>query len=137
MIIWLGIMIVSAIFEIITTDLVSIWLVFGALTGLILNLLHFSTTVQIIAAVIVTLVIAVAVRPFAKNYLRGNIVKTNIDRIIGKETILIRAIEENQKGEVKLNGESWSAISLNNEPIAANEKVVIVGIDGNKLIVRK
>ena len=63
---------------------------------------------------------------------------TNVDEMIGRRGVMLKGCDEYHPGEIKINGVVWTAINLvDNEEIKENEKVVIVGIDGNKLIVKK
>ncbi|WRK52339.1 hypothetical protein SD457_18300 [Coprobacillaceae bacterium CR2/5/TPMF4] len=65
--IWLGITIVAAIIEILTTDLVSIWFAAGGIVSLIACLLGASQTIQIVLFAIVSIFTIIIVRPIAKN----------------------------------------------------------------------
>ena len=63
---------------------------------------------------------------------------TNIDEMIGKKGLMIKGCDELNHGEIKVNGVIWTAMSADEkEEIKENEKVVIVGVNGNKLIVKK
>ena len=62
-------------------------------------------------------------------------VPTNLDRVIGMVGIVTEEITRFKIGEVRVDGKKWSAIS--EEKIKVGEKVIIEGIDGVKLIVRK
>ena len=61
--------------------------------------------------------------------------KTNADKLIGKIGTILKTIEPDNKGIVKVDFQEWTAISFNGKLIEENTKVVIKGIDGNKLIV--
>ena len=85
MTIWLVILILSVIIEIVTIDLVSIWISLGSLGALIAYFLGFDLIVQIIVCLVITVLSFIITRPIAKKYLTGNIVHTNTDRLIGKQ----------------------------------------------------
>ena len=76
-------------------------------------------------------------RPLAKRYLRGNTVKTNLDRMIGEHCLVTDTIQADKKGEVKVNDRVWFATSLNNEVITAGQYAQVVAIEGSHLIVKK
>ena len=82
--IWLGIIIAAIVIEVITVDLVSVWFAAGGIIALILCLLGINQSIQIAAFIIIAIITAVVVRPIAKKYMRGNIERTNFDRVIGK-----------------------------------------------------
>ncbi len=135
--VWTLVLVISVIVEAITIDLVSIWFAVGALIALIGEFLGLSQTLQIIVFVIVSLVCIFISRPLAKKYLRGNIVKTNLDRIIGKHCLVTETITADHKGEVKVMGNLWAATSLNNEKIQIGEYAEVVSIEGSHVIVKK
>ncbi len=137
MTIWLIILILSIIIEIITVDLVSIWFGLGSICALIAYFLGFDLTIQIIVCILATLLSFIITRPLAKKYLTGNIVHTNLDRLIGKRGLVIKEIQEDTLGEVKVMGNIWSAISIDKVPIEEGNHVEILAIDGVKLVVKK
>ncbi len=77
------------------------------------------------------------IRPLAAQYLRGNTVATNTDRLIGQTTVLTKEITPNSWGEAKICGMDWSCTSVDNSPIAKDSQVKIIAIDGAKLVVKK
>lgn len=138
MTIWLILIIVSMIVEIVTLDLVSIWLSVGALFALFAEMLGFNLTIQITTCVIVTALTAFLIRPLSKKYLAGNIVHTNADRVIGKHGVVTKQISADNIGEIKVLGGYWSARSVNeNDTILVNDRVEVLAIEGVKLIVKK
>ncbi len=134
---WLIVIIAAIVLEAATLDLVTIWLVLGAIVGAILNLLGFSLVIQIVVCAIVTLACAILIRPICKKYLTGNTVRTNADRVIGKQGVLTKSITPDAKGEVKVMGVTWSAIALDSAAIEEGKHVSILAIEGNKLIVKE
>ena len=63
----------------------------------------------------------------------------NKDSLIGKQAIVIKDINTlESKGQVKVNGELWSAFTENpNETIQKGSTVIIEDIEGVKLKVKK
>ena len=135
--IWLAITIIASIVEIITADLVSVWFAAGGIVALIACLLSASQTIQIVLFVLVTLVTIIVVRPTAKKYLRTNIEKTNVDRVIGKHGLVTKTITADNKGEVQVMSTSWAATSLDNTVINKGEYCEMMAIEGAHLVVRK
>ncbi|EMD16040.1 hypothetical protein HMPREF9943_01712 [Eggerthia catenaformis OT 569 = DSM 20559] len=134
---WSLIVIISAIIEVATVTLVSIWFTIGAACALLCQLLGASIQVQISIFMIVSAICVIVSRPLARKMLHGNITKTNTDSIIGQIGIVSKKIHDNQKGEVKIRDTYWRAQSLNDEFIDVNEKVEILAIEGAHIIVRK
>lgn len=135
--VWTLVLVISVIVEAITIDLVSIWFAVGAVVALIGEFLGLNQNLQIFVFVIVSLACILVSRPLAKKYLRGNIVKTNLDRIIGKHCLVTETITADNKGEVKVMGNLWAATSLDNEKIQTGEYAEIVSIEGSHVIVKK
>ncbi|MEG0592273.1 MAG: NfeD family protein [Coprobacillus sp.] len=135
--IWTIILVVSVIVEAITIDLVSIWFGVGALCALISEALGLSQTIQITVFAVVSIICIIGVRPVSKKYLRGNTIKTNLDRTIGQHCLVTEKITADNKGEVKVMGTLWMASSLNNESIDAGEYAEVVSIEGAHVVVKK
>lgn len=135
--IWTIILVVSVIVEAITIDLVSIWFGVGAVCALIAEALGLSLTVQVVIFAIVSIICIIAIRPISKKYLRGNTIKTNLDRTIGQHCLVTERITADNKGEVKVMSTLWMASSLNNETIEAGEYAEVVSIEGAHVVVKK
>ncbi|MCD7809746.1 MAG: NfeD family protein [Erysipelotrichaceae bacterium] len=135
--VWTLILVVSIVIEVMTIDLVSIWFSVGAVVALVSHLLGLNETGQIIIFIIVSLICIIASRPIVKKYLKGNIVRTNLDRVIGKHCLVTETITPDQKGEVKVMGNLWSATSLNNEVITAGQYAEVLSIEGAHVVVKK
>ncbi len=134
-IIWIGIIILAAVIEASTMDLSSIWFSAGALVALIVTLFTNNVAAQVIAFIVATSGLLFTVRPMVRKNLKKNDIKTNADSLIGKIAICTSAIKVEERGEVKIEGKIWTAIS--NEDIAPGDKVVVLAIKGVKLVVRK
>ncbi|KKP24407.1 MAG: hypothetical protein SZ59_C0002G0253 [candidate division TM6 bacterium GW2011_GWF2_28_16] len=63
-------------------------------------------------------------------------VPTNTDALSGKTGIVVKKINKNNSGLVKVEGEVWAAISQNSGEILENTTVNIIAVKGNKLIVK-
>lgn len=135
--IWVVIALAAIVIEIITIDLVSIWFVFGALAAIISALCGLSQTAQIIIFLAVSFIIIIGVRPLAKKYLRTNSIPTNTDRFIGKKALVINDILEDKRGEIKIDGQTWSATTLNHQPLEKGKHCLIRAISGAHMIVEE
>ena len=100
--------------------------VLGILTGLPAQLLVFS---------IITLVLIVFTRPLLMKTVKSNDTVSNVKALIGQQGMALTPISPLNFGQVKVNGEIWTATS--NEYIEENIRVVVTGIDGVKLVVDK
>ncbi len=134
---WAGIAVASVILEIATVSaLVSIWFAFGALAAMIIAIFNDIFWVQITVFLVVSLVLAMALRPITQKLLRGTAIPTNADRLIGMRTKLIQSITD-EMGTLKAGGLIWNAISADGNPISKEAVVEILAMEGNKLIVKE
>ena len=122
---WLAIFILMLIVEFFTFELVSIWVSAGALVSMILAACDVRYEVQIVVAVIVSILCLLFFRNILKNYLMRNKDKTNMDAIIGKQVKLLKEITEDSNGSVKVNDVVWTAKSKDGKPIEKDERVEI------------
>ena len=133
--IWLAVVIISLVVEFMTSEVVSIWFFVGSFVSMILALCKVDAAIQIIVFVIVSLLSLVCARPFVKKWTKRNEIKTNVDSLVGRIAIVTEDILDGNRGVVKLDSQEWSAIS--NDNIVKGTKVVILSIEGNKLIVKE
>lgn len=134
---WTIVLVISVIVEAITVDLVSIWFGLGAVAALISDALGINQTMQVVLFAVISIICIIVTRPLAKKYLRGNTIKTNLDRVIGKHCLVTETITPDNKGEVKVMGNLWHATSLNNVKIEAGEYAEVVSIEGAHVVVKK
>ena len=134
-IVWFAVIIIAALIEINTMDLTSIWFSAGGLIAFILALVGANEIIQVITFIVVSLLLLISVRPIVKNYLKTNVISTNTDRLVGKVAICTKDINVGERGEVKIDGKFWLAISSGDEDIVIDEKVEVLAIEGVKLIV--
>ena len=138
LIVWLCIGLAAVIIELLTpTALISIWFACGAMIAALLTFLGVDLTIQIVAFFVISFVTMLIVRPVATRYLRGNIVATNADRMIGSIGNVTREIIDEHWGEVYVNSSYWSAVSVDDKRIEKGKKVKVLAIEGAKLIVKE
>ena len=134
---WAGIAIASVILEIATVSaLVSIWFAFGALVAMIIAIFNNTFWLQMVVFLVVSLVLALALRPLTTKLLRGTAIPTNADRLIGQRKTLREAVTT-EMGTLKAGGLIWNVLSNDGKPIEEGTEVEILAMDGNKLIVKK
>lgn len=131
-------MIVLAILEAATPSaLISIWFAVGALGALIATYLTANIWIQIAVFFIISGICFATLRPITRKYLLPNIQRTNADRLIGQEAIVVETIDNLAgTGQVAVSGQTWTARSKSGEPIDYGKKVLVLRIEGAKLIVR-
>ena len=134
-IIWFVLIIIAALIEMNTMVLTSIWFSVGALLAFILAIASAPIWLQLVVFIGVSLLLILSVRPIAKNYLRTNVINTNTDRLVGKVAVCTKYIPAGERGEVKIDGKFWLAITTSEDDIEIDEKVEVLAIEGVKLVV--
>jgi membrane protein implicated in regulation of membrane protease activity len=136
--VWFAIIIIAAFIESQTMDLTSLWFSVGSLFALIIAIIdNDNILLQTIVFLVVSFILIATVRPIAKNYFKTNIISTNSDRLIGKIAVCTKEITIGERGEVKIDGKYWMAVTSGEEDINTGDKVEVLAIEGVKLIVVK
>ncbi len=127
---------VFLILESITTGFLVFWFSIGSLFALVTSFLTDSIIVQTAVFVISSTILIFATRKFANKFEEKEEEQKITNSIVGKEgkvTITIEPIEN--KGQVRVGGETWSATSKNDTVIKEGTKVLVQDVDGVKAIV--
>ncbi|MDR0582912.1 MAG: NfeD family protein [Treponema sp.] len=83
-------------------------------------------------------VLFIFTRPIAIKKLKIGKEKTNVDSLVEQEAIITKKITKFERGEIKLQGKYWTAISENNnEELNEGVNCIVVKFDGVKAVVRK
>ena len=94
--------------------------------------------VQIMVALIVSIVLLVTLRPIALKYFNKDRAKTNVEEVAGQMARVTKKIDNfNDEGQIILKGIEWTARSADNEVIEEGEMVTVEKVSGVKAIVRK
>jgi len=122
--------------EIVTTGFYLMSVGIGAACAAAASYIGLDPTTQLIIFTVVTIICLIASRPFANILTRGSPdKKAATDRFIGKEGVVIEAIDPDNAGMIKISGEEWRAIST--EIISVGESVIVEKVKGVKLKVKK
>lgn len=134
--IWLIAGLALAILEILTPGFVLACFSFGCFVAAIIAALDFSLSWQISFFAATTFILFISARHVFGKLFGGRQQKylTNTDRLIGMTAVTLEETDD-QRGLVKIEGETWSARSGSGEKLPAGIKVRILRVDGNKLIV--
>ena len=126
-VIWLIAVVVFVVAEAATLGLTSIWFACGSLLAMVAALVFILGSALLLAST----------RKWVSKLKLGR-VKTNADRIIGQQAVVIQTIDNQAaKGQVRVGGQVWTARSVEDEPILAGTQVEVVQITGVKVIVKK
>ena len=138
-IVWLGVFVIALIIESLSPELVSIWFAISSLVSLIISLIPGTAWwIELIVFVVISVTTLLFLRPIIKKFMKRNVVNSNVDEMIHKKGKMVKASDELNRREVKINGVIWSAYNQDEKtPLKEGELVEVLGINGNKLIVRK
>ena len=134
--IWLIIAGVCLVAEIITTGFLVFWLAIGALISMVVSLFTDNILIQTATFVISSAILIFATKPFVKKFAKTKDVKTNAFSIIGQNGVVTKEIDSiNAKGQVKVDGETWSKERKNDIDIPKGTEVEVLEIKGVKAVV--
>ena len=137
--VWSIVSVVLIMIEIYTASFFWIFFAIGCLFSALSSLLIISIETQILIMCIVAFLGLIFGRRILQNYFQVNkeIKLSNINALIGKTGIVIKEIDKDMPGLVRVDNEVWSAISSDNETISERESIVIKGVEGVKLLVHR
>ncbi len=136
--IWLIIAGLFFIGEMLTVGFLIFWLGVGALIAMIASFFTDNIIIQTSIFVISSVVLLLATKPFVKKFVDIKKTNTNVFSIVGKKAVVIKEINSiNSTGQIKVNGEVWSAESDGDETIEEGSEVEIIEVRGVKAIVKK
>ena len=137
-IVWLVLAVVMAAVEAFTVQLVSIWFVAGAVAACVTALFTDNIVIQAIVFVAVTATALIVTRPLVKKMRERAPEPTNSDRYIGKEGVVVTAIDNSAaEGQVRVGSSVWTARSADDSQIEKGAHVTVTSIEGVKLIVAR
>ncbi len=135
-IIWIIIAVIFAIIEGVTLGLTTIWFTVGAVVAGIIARAGGSLTIQIIGFLVTSLVLLVLTRPIAQKKLNLAHTKDVTEALIDQTALVTSEIIPFNMGQVKVNGQIWSAKAEDGEmTIKEGTEVRIMRIEGVKLMV--
>ncbi|QPK80533.1 NfeD family protein [Schaalia sp. ZJ405] len=136
--VWLIAAAVFAIVEIVSVDLVFLMIAVGALSGALVSLLGGGWIPQVLVFAAVSAVLVIVVRPWIKAHLHRSTpnIRTNAARLVGKDALVLDPVSPTG-GQVKLDGEVWTARSPAGSPltIPTGTSVRVQSIDGATAVV--
>ena len=132
---WTVLAIFLVIVEALSMGLTTIWFAFGALFTILIAMLNFNIIIQFIVFFASSFILLIYTRPIAVKFLKIGTTKTNVDSLIGKEGLVLKQINTFEIGQVKVEGQIWSARSSEKGEILEGKRIRVEGIEGVKLIV--
>lgn len=125
------------IFEMITVGFLVFWLGISALITMVVSLFTDNIVIQTAIFVISSIALIFLTKPFVRKFMNSkDNLATNAYSIIGKHGIVTEDINSTlSTGQVKINGETWSAKSYEEDFISKGSTITVTKIDGVKVVV--
>ena len=133
---WAALVIIFSLIEICTLGLTTVWFAIAALVMVFLSFLKIPLSIQTLIFLAISAILLFFTRPIAVKKLKLGKEKTNVDSLVGKHALVMKKIGEFEMGEVKVNGQIWTARSDSEVEIANGTKCEILRIEGVQLIVK-
>lgn len=126
--------------EILTTGFFLMWLGIGALIGAAISFLGLAVPLQILGFIVSATGLMFSSRKLFKQLLgdrfAGPKIASNVDALIDKTGTVLKDVDNRKGGGlVKLRGEIWSALGDDDQPIAKGKRVIVIRVEGVKLVV--
>jgi membrane protein implicated in regulation of membrane protease activity len=131
---WLigGIALIAA--EVLSGDFFLLMVGVGALFGAATDA-FFGTIAAVVVFAVVSIGLVTFARPWLKRRMHGELVRTNVDALIGRKAVAVSAVTPHG-GQVRLDGDVWSARSFDDKKeISPGASVTIVEISGATAVV--
>ena len=134
---WIALAVLFGAVEATTTNLTTIWFAVASALMAFVSLLDISAPVQLVIFALLVTALLILTRPLVKKLLVKKTVATNADRVISQPGIVLEDVDPiENSGQVKVLGQCWSANSENGKAIPKNTNVIVVGLEGVKVIVK-
>ena len=135
--IWLIAAGVFLILEIFTMGFLVFWLSIGCVLSALISLITDSLIIQTAVFVFSSGLLIFATKPLVKKFAEKDNAKTNVYSLAGKKAIVIEDIDwVSGTGQIKFEGQVWSAKTLEQVNIEKGTEVEIEKIEGVKAFVK-
>lgn len=132
---WLigGIALIAA--EMLSGDFFLLMVGVGGLAGAGAEAAFGNTAVTCVVFAVVSIGLVTFARPWLQRRLHGELVHTNTNALIGRKAVVVAAVD-GQGGQVRLDGDVWSARAFDDRaPISPGTSVTVVEIAGATAVV--
>jgi membrane protein implicated in regulation of membrane protease activity len=140
--IWFLSAIVLIVAEMFTPGFWLACLAVGCVAAGLVGLIPFAgLTLETVAFAATSLASMIGLRPIMLRRFQlgpGAGVRTGVDALLGKRGVVLERIDPvSRLGRVKVEGEDWRGVSVDDTPIEAGARVTIIQVDGTTLVVEK
>lgn len=135
--IWLILFAFFAIIEAFTINLISVWLAAGALVAFLANRLGLGLWAQVSLFFFSASLAIIFLRTLIRRFLASKKVATNVESLPGREAVVIQSIEPPQTGQVKIDGQIWTARGEKNSVFKIGEVALVERVEGVTALLSK
>lgn len=133
---WIVILVLAIIIELISYGLISIWFIPSIILTIIFKAFGLNNIyIEIMIVLSLSTVLLIFTRPLVLKFLKPQNIKTNFDRILDMKGKIIKKVNLNDFGIVKVDGKEWRCYA--SKEIEVGKIVKIIKIDSNKLEVEE
>ncbi|MDR2468100.1 MAG: NfeD family protein, partial [Spirochaetaceae bacterium] len=133
---WLAATVVLALIELATAvSLTTIWFAISAFCMVFLSFPVRSFRWQLAIFLAIAVVLLIFTRPVALKKLKAGREKTNVDSLAGKTALVIKPVREFERGEIRIDGVVWTAVSEDGRTLEAGEKCAVSRVEGAHAVV--
>ena len=134
--VWIAVLVLAAVAEALTTQLIAIWFAPGALVAMILAFCGVASWIQLIVFLAFTVTFLILAQKVFRKVFKFDKEKFNIDAVIGERCLVTERVDNlASAGAVKVKGLQWAARSLNeDETFEVGDTVEVIAVEGVKLI---
>ncbi|MBV7275082.1 NfeD family protein [Clostridium sp. PL3] len=133
---WLIIGSIALLIDIITSAFLFVWITIGAIAAIVAKILGCSLLTQSIIFIAVSSILMLVGYPIVKRTIKSSVepTPTREQTYLGKEIIIDEDIVST--GSIKIDGVYWIAQNEGGM-VKKGDKAKVIGIDGNKIIIKK
>lgn len=133
---WLTVAGIFFIGEIMTVGFLVFWFGIGGLFAMITSFFTSNISIQTAVFLATSTLLIFLTKPLVNKYISPKpAIPTNVYSVIGKTGFVTKDITLENSGQVKVNGETWTALAENSISIEKGMEVEINKVDGVKVIV--
>ncbi|ADK13763.1 MULTISPECIES: NfeD family protein [Clostridium] len=135
-ILWTVIGLVALFVDMVTSAFLFVWFTIGAIAAIVAGILKYSFIVQLVVFLAVSIVLTAVCYPIVKKNIKKSIKPTLLREktYVGKKVTIDKEMEKNNG--IRIDGVYWN-IKNEGYTIKDGDTVKIIGMEGNKVIIKK
>ena len=132
---WLILIIILAVIELATASLLTIWFVLSGIVALILSFFIDNVAITCTIFAVLGIFLLFTTRPILREYLPSQKKVRDLEKLIGRDGVVVKDIYKGGAGLVKIGRRKYKAISSKN--LKADTEVYVKTLDELNLVVEK